>query len=163
MYKRQLLNQAKAKYDSSDSDWEPPHLTKRGKVGYNSESSVDDPKQETKPMPKVPHGETEPAHGKVSFNSKAKEATGIDYPPEYRHIKYRKPRDLAALRRFFPGSNAQTIQKTIKATTQYATRGAIDGTSMRQQIQSPNPVLNIPRRNEDVATNTLYSLSLIHI
>ena len=28
---------------------------------------------------------------------------------------------------------------------------------MKHQLQAPNPVLNVPRRNEDVITDTLYS------
>ena len=28
---------------------------------------------------------------------------------------------------------------------------------MKHQLQAPNPVLNVPRRNEDVVTDTLYS------
>jgi hypothetical protein len=58
--------------------------------------------------------------------------------------------------RYFPGTNLETIKKTLRATTQYGTRGAIDGVNLRNQILSPNPVLNVPRRHEDVAMDTLY-------
>ena len=42
------------------------------------------------------------------------------------------------------------------ATTQYGRRGAFPGFQMKHRIKSPNPALSIPRRNEAVATDTVY-------
>ena len=95
-------------------------------------------------------------YGRPSFNSRAKAATGIDYPPK-RRSSQPLVKKASELRKFFPGASVETIQRTLAATTQYATRGAVEGTTLRQQIRAPNPVLNIPRRNEDVATDSLYS------
>ena len=98
-----------------------------------------------------------PPYGKPSYNNKAKDATGIDFPLPTKRIKTLKPRDLESIKRFLPGANLQTIKKTLEATTQYGSRGALGGNTLRQQVQSSNPALNIPRRNEDVATDTLCS------
>ena len=58
---------------------------------------------------------------------------------------------------YFPGADLNSIKRTFEATTQLGTRGAVTGVTLRHRLTSPNPVLNIPRRNEDVATDTLYS------
>jgi hypothetical protein len=58
---------------------------------------------------------------------------------------------------YLPGSDLKSIKHTVDATTQLGTRGAATGFNLRNRILSPNPVLNIPRRNEDVATDTVYS------
>ena len=77
-------------------------------------------------------------------NNKAKRAAPIDYPT--RRWRLRKPskKDARKLRRFFPGANDYTIKKTLEATTQYGTRGAVDGTRLKEQIRAPNPVLKVP-------------------
>jgi hypothetical protein len=49
------------------------------------------------------------------------------------------------------------IKRTFEATTQLGTCGAVQGINLRDRILSPNPILNIPRRNEDVATDTVCS------
>ena len=66
-------------------------------------------------------------------------------------------RNHAVYARYFPGTDLDTIKTTFKATTQYGTKGAVDGFTLRDRIVAPNPVLSIPRRHEDVATDTLYS------
>jgi hypothetical protein len=66
-------------------------------------------------------------------------------------------RNLGRYAQFFPGSNLNSIKKTFEATTQMGTRGAVEGFNLKNRIISPNPVLNIARRNEDVATDTVYS------
>ena len=66
-------------------------------------------------------------------------------------------RNLERYTKYFPGANVNSIRKTFDATTQLGTRGAVKGMNLRNRIVAPNPVLNIPRRNEDVATDTLYS------
>ena len=87
-------------------------------------------------------------------NNRAKAATGIEAPiittkGEVKPAKH--------YRRYFPGVSDETIRRTLKATTQYGTRGAQEGPILRNQIVAPNPILNIPRRQEDVATDTFYS------
>jgi Reverse transcriptase (RNA-dependent DNA polymerase) len=73
--------------------------------------------------------------------------------------KFMKPTkmNLGEYSKFFPGTNLETLQDTFRATTQLGTRGAVEGFNLRNRILAPNPMLTTPRRNEDVATDTLYS------
>ena len=58
-------------------------------------------------------------------------------------------------RPYFGWVNADTIRDTFKHTTQW---GASVGTfPMRKNLKSRNPALNIPRRHEAIATDTVYS------
>ncbi|CAB9525513.1 Retrotransposon protein [Seminavis robusta] len=86
-------------------------------------------------------------------NNRAKHHTGLEHPTNSRKLK---TPDVSELRRFFPGVTDETIKRTFNATTQYGTKGATKGRTLRGQIVSPNPILNIPRRHEDVATDTIY-------
>ena len=95
--------------------------------------------------------------GRPTFNNKSKNATGIDLPPKKWKVRTTRKKDLRKLKQIFVGANLETIKKTLEATTQYASRGAVEGTNLRQQVRSPNPVLNIPRRCESVATDQIYS------
>jgi hypothetical protein len=65
-------------------------------------------------------------------------------------------RNLGKYARYFSSTNLDTLKKTFDATTQYGTRGAVEGFNLRNRIIAPNPILSIPRRNEPVATDTLY-------
>ena len=96
-------------------------------------------------------GETD----ELNSNNRAKHFTGIEIPPKSQ--RYNAKTNVETLRRFFVGVSDDSIRRTLEATTQYGTRGAVDGTTLRSQIKSPNPILNIPRRQEDVATDTIYS------
>ena len=88
----------------------------------------------------------------ITGNNPAKviEATSpyLEGPSRQNHAKYA---------RYFPGANIDSIKKTFRATTQLGTRGAVEGFNLRNRILAPNPMLTTPRRNEDVATDTLYS------
>ena len=48
------------------------------------------------------------------------------------------------------------IQKTFENTTQLGRLGAVKGLKLWKRIKAPNPALNIPRRNEPVAMDTIY-------
>ena len=65
-------------------------------------------------------------------------------------------RNLSKYARYFSSTNLDTLKKTFDATTQYGTRGAVEGFNLRNRITAPNPILSVPRRNEPVATDTLY-------
>ena len=58
--------------------------------------------------------------------------------------------------RHFPGISLESTKRTFKATTQYGRKGAFPGLHMKHRIKAPNPALNVPRRNEAVATDTIY-------
>ena len=94
----------------------------------------------------------------LKYNNKARHHTGLKHPPKSSKLPKdpAKQADVSEYRRFFPGVTDETIKRTFKATTQYGSKGAVKGTTLRNQHVSPNPILNIPRRNEDVATNTIY-------
>jgi len=88
--------------------------------------------------------------GDLSYNNPAK---------TYETPTFIKPskRDYTRFACYFPGADLDSIKRTFESTTQLGTRGATTGITLRNRLTSPNPVLNLPRRNEDVATDTLYS------
>ena len=51
--------------------------------------------------------------------------------------------------------NANTIRDTFKHTTQWGV--SISTFPMKKHLKSRNPALNVPRRHEAVATDTVYS------
>jgi hypothetical protein len=86
----------------------------------------------------------------------------LDDPPddnitsnvEPRTVKTRIP-DYAALRPLFGWLSTDIIQKTFEKTTQYARLPT--GTMLKRTFQSPNPALNVHRRNESVACDIVYA------
>ena len=58
--------------------------------------------------------------------------------------------------RFFAGMPEKTIHQTFKNTTQLGRVGAMKGLKLWKRHKAPNPALNTPRRNEPVATDTIY-------
>jgi hypothetical protein len=63
--------------------------------------------------------------------------------------------DFALLRPLFGWAPADTIKKTFDVTTQYA-RGRVSDT-LKQHCRSRFPACNVKRRNEAVATDTVFS------
>jgi hypothetical protein len=63
--------------------------------------------------------------------------------------------DYESLRPFFLHVPADVVMRTIDATTQYAKRIKV-GPEMYKTHRSPFPACNVRRRNEDVATDTVY-------
>lgn len=96
-------------------------------------------------------------NGKVPYNNKAKEATQLKPIPRLTRLKKHSNSWYRKQRRFFPGTGMSTIKKTFENTTQFGTRGAVTGPRLQRTMASPNPILNIPRRQEDVATDSIYS------
>ncbi|MCA1807832.1 MAG: hypothetical protein LC687_08315, partial [Actinobacteria bacterium] len=82
---------------------------------------------------------------------------GETIPEATARILHPSKKDVDQYSRFFPGTDIDTLRKTFDSTTQYGSKGATSGHTLYNQIASPNPILNIPRRHENVATNTLYS------
>jgi hypothetical protein len=64
--------------------------------------------------------------------------------------------DYAALRPYFLNTSQETMEKTLQATTQFG-RNCISGSTIRNTIKSPFPACNVLRRNEPVATDTVFS------
>ena len=119
---------------TDEDDTQPPPLL----IPETVDSSDDEDEEECTPP--------------TSYNNPAKTLdTSARYamkPSRSNHAQYAK---------HFPGTNLDTLKATFKATTQLGTRGAVEGFNLRDRIIAPNPVLSIPRRHEDVATDTLYS------
>ena len=66
-----------------------------------------------------------------------------------------KPPDYEALQSFFLDLPASVVKHTFNATTQFARTNL--GSLMKKHFKSPFPACNVARRNEPVATDTVYS------
>jgi hypothetical protein len=62
---------------------------------------------------------------------------------------------LEALRPFFLWANPEVVKKTLEATTQYGRYPT--GEHLQKHYRSINPAVNVARRNEPVATDTVHS------
>jgi hypothetical protein len=71
-----------------------------------------------------------------------------------RIFKVQEP-DYDKLRPLFGWMDIKTIKKTFEKTTQYARMS--NGTILKKHYKSPFPALNVKRRDEPVATDTVYS------
>ena len=140
----------------SDSADELPTLVDRSQVQDDSsvDSSVagDDYYQD---MWDMDDDEDEVTY--TPYNNKAKQATQLDPNPVQTRMPKHKDEWYKRQRRFFPGTGLNTIKRTFENTTQYGARGATVGPWLQHSVASPNPILNVPRRQEDVATDTIYS------
>ena len=67
-----------------------------------------------------------------------------------------KPKDFKSLVPYFLCADEKVIKDTYEVTTQNARSGWISG-EITQTSKSPFPALNVSRRNEPVATDTIYS------
>ena len=63
--------------------------------------------------------------------------------------------DYKALGKFLLNAPEDIICYTLSNTTQYARWPQSD--KLRKMFKTPFPACNVPRRNEDVATDTVYS------
>ena len=59
------------------------------------------------------------------------------------------------MRPFFGWVNSDIVKQTIEQTTQWGV--ALDSFPMKRHLKCRNPALNIPRRHEPVATDTIFS------
>ena len=72
-----------------------------------------------------------------------------------KHVFQRTPVDYEKLRPFFGWVNSDIVKQTIDQTTQWGV--ALDSFPMKRHLKSRNPALNVPRRHEPVATDTIFS------
>ena len=74
----------------------------------------------------------------------------------YQHgVKHEAP-DYEKFRPYFGWVNVDTVQKTMEQSTQWGV--SLPNTfPLKKHIKSRNPALNIPRRHEAVATDTVFS------
>jgi hypothetical protein len=71
-----------------------------------------------------------------------------------RQVTVKEP-DYEALRPNFGWQSTKTVRNTFKATTQYAHIPM--STHLCKHYKSPNPAMNVHRRDEDIATDTVFS------
>ena len=67
----------------------------------------------------------------------------------------KSPRDWNALRPLFGWLRPDVIKRTFELTTQYARMP--NSEILKKHYRSPNPAVNVHRRNEDLATDTVFS------
>ena len=74
----------------------------------------------------------------------------------YQHAVNHETPDYEKFRPYFGWVNVDTVQKTMEQSTQWGI--SLPHTfPMRKYLKSRNLALNIPRRHEDVATDTVFS------
>ena len=72
-----------------------------------------------------------------------------------KHVFQHRPVDYETLRPFFGWVDSGIVKPTIDQTTQWGV--ALDSSPMIRHLKSRNPALNVPRRHEPIATDTIYS------
>ena len=75
-----------------------------------------------------------------------------------KYVFQRTPVDYEMLRPFFGWVNSDIVKQTIDQTTQWGV--ALDSFPMKRHLKSRNPALNVPRRHEPVAADTIFSDTL---
>ena len=105
--------------------------------------------------PPDPVGFNNPAKGNdVAMDLEIQEEKGdIEMTP---YFVTPPKKDYRKYDRFFLGMPSSTVQKTFEATTQLGKIQGNDKHWLRRQIKAANPALNVPRRNEPVAMDTIY-------
>ena len=71
-----------------------------------------------------------------------------------KHVFQWIPIDYEKSRPYFCWVNSDIVKQVIDQTTQCGV--ALDSFSMKRQLKSRNPALNVPRRHEPVATDTIF-------
>ena len=70
-------------------------------------------------------------------------------------VKTKQP-NYDSIRPFLLYADEETIQNTINSTTQFG-RSTSNALQLKQTFRTPFPACNVTRRNEPVATDTVYS------
>ena len=74
----------------------------------------------------------------------------------YQHDVSHEIPDYEKFRPYFGWVNVDTVQKTMEQSTQWGV--SLPNTfPMKKHLKSRSPALNIPRRHEPVATDTVFS------
>ena len=71
-----------------------------------------------------------------------------------KHVFHGTLIDYDKLRPYFGWVNSDIVKQTIDQTTQWGV--ALDYFPMKRHLKSRNPALNVPRRHESVATDTIF-------
>ena len=92
----------------------------------------------------------------TSYNNKAKDTSQIPPREAAPYLGKPSPKHYSDYARYFGGVPEKVIAETFKNTTQLGRIGAVKGLKLWRRMASPNPALNVFRRNEPVATDTIY-------
>ena len=92
----------------------------------------------------------------TGYNNKARDTSQNPPREAAPYLGKPSPKDYAQCARHFGGATEKTIRETFKNTTQLGKLGFVKGLKMWRRLASPNPALNVFRRNEPVATDTIY-------
>ena len=136
--------------DEDDSDGEPPPLISRYKdsVMYSGGSGPADLSSDEESDDEEDVRIDSNNKAKFTMQNDVREATPYLGKPAKIHYP-----DYA---RYFGGLPERVIEQTFKNTTQLGRRGAVQGLKLWKRLKAPNMALNVPRRNEPVATDTIY-------
>ena len=93
---------------------------------------------------------------RTDYNNKAKTTTQNEERVVGPYLGKPSSIDYGDYARHFGGVPEEVIRKTFQNTTQLGRLGAIRGLKLWRHLKSPNPALSIFRRNEAVATDTVY-------
>jgi hypothetical protein len=138
---------------TSNIDWDPSVLENEINLATNWSDSVQDLPQTPYVEPRFDHmGQY--LHRHISSCDARDDA--IDRILQcQQHDVQRNEQDYEALRPCFGWVSADTVRKTIQATTQHARE--VYQAPLRKHYKSRFPALNVHRRSEAVATNTIWS------
>jgi len=140
---------------TSDADWDPKVFDcEADDIFYDAVSTLDEN------LRRRPFSETGEYTRRVHANFHNLAATElrdefianeVEIASEPKAVGY-----YEKFRDYFCGRPAKEIKKTFENTTQYA-RTSTAGHSIQQTFRSPNPAMNVQRRNEVVSTDTIYA------
>ena len=74
----------------------------------------------------------------------------------YQHAVNHEAPEYEKFRPYFGWVNVDTVQRTMEQSTQWGV-SLPNTTPMKKHLKSRNPAVNIPRRHEAVATDTVFS------
>ena len=99
--------------------------------------------------------DTEP---REDYNNPAKSTTQNEIREYTGGPRLAKPSKInyKQFRKYLGGAPVKVVEQTFRNTTQMGRLGAVEGTRLWKRHKAPNPALNVPRRNEPVATDTIY-------
>ncbi len=99
--------------------------------------------------------DTEP---RTDYNNPAKSTTQNEVREYEGGPRVAKPSKInyELYRKYLGGVPVNVVEKTFQNTTQMGRLAAVEGTRLWKRHKAPNPALNVPRRNEPVATDTIY-------
>ena len=158
---------------TSDADWDPTvldHLISNDNKWYDA---VSDLQEQMYHSPFDEFGNYKHREVSLHLMDAGEEFHGIDDVVDYILMNHnytssehptqcnatsvqQKSVNYDALKPFFLNATSYVIKKTFEATTQYA-RTAMTGMQLKNTFKSPFPALNVHRRNEPVATDSIYA------